>query len=101
VQNNIINVNLSKIITINKLNFIIKTALIYLKNYYKENNEFKNFNDILNNKTIEYKIEQEKEEQELKLLKNTKLPKFLIYIPFINIIFFFSKKTTQKIHISN
>ena len=101
VQNNIININLSKLPTINKLNILIKSTLTYLKNYFKENSKFKNFNNILNEKTNNYKLEEENETQELQKLKNTKLPKFLIYIPFINLVFLFSRKTAQKNHIAN
>jgi len=101
VQNSLINVNFSKLPTINKLNLLIKTTVSYLKNYYKNNPEFEDFNKILISKTNNYKLENQKNEQELKKLKDTKLPNLLIYIPFINLIFIFSRKTAQKNHISN
>jgi hypothetical protein len=101
VQDSIININLTKLPTLNKLNIEIKTLLIYLKNYFKEKAEFKNYNLILDEKRKKYKLDNENTETELKKLKNTKLPKFLIYIPFINLIFLFSRKTAQKKHISN
>ena len=45
--------------------------------------------------------EEIQNEQLLENLKNMKLPKFLIYIPFINIFFIFIKNSQYSFHIKN
>lgn len=76
------------------------SIIIYLKNYFN-NNDFKEFKTISKNNYVQL-IEQENK-NEIKLSKNKdfKLPKFLIYIPIINLIFLFFKNTKYSFHIIN
>jgi hypothetical protein len=46
-------------------------------------------------------MQENEEEKELILKKELKLPKFLIYIPIINLIFLFFKNTKYRFHIIN
>jgi len=101
IKNNTININMKKIPSFNKLNLILKSYFKYLKNYFTKNNEFKNLNIIIQNKIIKEKQLNKKEELRLRSLKKSKIPKYLIYIPFINFIFLFSKNTWEQKHIEN
>ena len=92
---------MKKIPSFNKLSLILKSIFKYLKNYFVKDNKFKNLNDIINYKITIEKEENKNEELRLKNLNNSKISKYLIYIPFVNFIFFFSKNTSQQKHISN
>jgi len=92
--------------------YIFQSALInYLKNYFKNDSTI-SFNEILKNK-INKKETQELEENN-KLLSNSLSTnslkskwriinkiKFLIYIPFLNLVFLFFKKSKYSFHIIN
>jgi hypothetical protein len=92
--------DLDKIPSIWEIYILIKSYFKYLKIYFNNKN-FKWIKDI--HKEIE--TDQIKIENNIfKYLKNkndTKLPKFLIYVPLINILFLFSLKSKFKIHIIN
>jgi hypothetical protein len=68
---------------------------------YFTSREFVEFNKILEDRIKNNKIEEEKELQSLKLKKGLKIPSFLIYIPYINIIFVFIKNSKYNFHIKN
>lgn len=72
----------------------------YLKNYFNSEN-FKWFN-ITYKKNIErFENNEKQNEENLKSKKELKLPKFLIYIPILNLIFLFFKNTKYSFHIIN
>ena len=97
---NLISINLDFIPSPSKKHIILISIIKYLKLYFKDNNliSFKNF--IENEKNILIKDET-KNEKLLNKLKDIKFPKFLIYIPIINIIFLFFIKSKYKYHIIN
>ena len=99
-RDQIISLNLSKIPTFKELSYIIKSLWEYIKSYFSD----KDLTSIHN--IVERKINEDinKEKQELKDLENKKisrLPSFLIYIPYINLIFLFIKNTKYTYHIRN
>ncbi len=98
--NNLFSINVNKNLSIKSIYNIIVTLKVYLKDYFKYD-EIKKFNHYLN-ETISKENDLNNEENELlKTKKGTKLPKFLIYIPFINLIFLFIKNTKYSFHIIN
>ena len=60
-----------------------------------------NLGNIINDVIQKSKIEQEVKQKKLETLNEIKIPKFLIYIPVINLIFIFVRKTKYKYHIIN
>ena len=100
IKDEIININLNKIPSLEELQIIIKSLKIYLFNYFKEKN-FDNLGNIINDVIQKSKIEQEVKQKKLETLNEIKIPKFLIYIPVINLIFIFVRKTKYKYHIIN
>ena len=72
----------------------------YIKNYFDEK-DFKGFKIINNYNSEQYLIREQKDEKNLSTRKNLKLPKTLIYIPIINLIFLFFKDTKYSFHIIN
>lgn len=100
IKDEIININFSKIPSFNELPIFIKWLKIYLFNYFKDK-DFDNFNKITDNLKQEYIIEEQEELKKLETLKETKIPKFLIYVPILNLIFLFIRNTKYKYHIIN
>jgi len=99
-RDEIININLPESFSPSKLYIETKSLINYIWNYFNKD-EFKNFKSIKKEIT-EYieKVEIENED----ILKNKevlKLPKFLIYIPIINLIFLFFRNTKYSFHIIN
>ena len=76
------------------------SLITYIKNYF--NDDKFNELEILNKQNTEKKIKIELEyEKALATKKELKLPKALIYIPIINLIFLFFKDTKYNFHIKN
>lgn len=100
IKNEIININLSKIPSFEELIIIIKSLKIYLFSYFKDK-DFDNLGKIINTVEQEYKIEQESEQKNLEVLKDLKIPKFLVYVPIFNLIFIFIRNSKYKYHIIN
>ncbi len=96
----LITIRLPEILSPNKLyvNTIIFSK--YLKSYFSSK-KFKSF-DIIKKEVLEKnKIELLENEKDFKTKKDFKISKFLIYIPFINLIFLFFKNTKYSFHIIN
>ena len=99
-RNELISINLPNIFSPSNLYINCITLQKYIKNYFS-NEQFKSFelitkeikesniNENINNKAI------------LESKKELKLPKFLIYTPFLNLIFLFYKNTKYSFHIIN
>ncbi len=98
--NELITINLPEIFSPSKIYLLSIVLLKYLKNYFNSNN-FKTFDTIKNEIILKQNQEFEKDEKELKTKKDIKLPKELIYIPFLNLIFLFFKNTKYSFHIIN
>ena len=76
------------------------SLIAYIKNYFNDK-EFIDFNSI-NNQNSERLLKREQEdEKNLSTKKNLKLPKALIYIPILNLVFLFFKGTKYSFHIIN
>jgi hypothetical protein len=72
----------------------------YLRNYFNDN-KFKQFSVLKNE---EYEIIKEIEKKDLEFInikKELRPAKFLIYIPFLNLIFIFFRNTKYLFHIIN
>jgi hypothetical protein len=76
------------------------SSIEYLKNYFKDW-DFKEFNTLIKANSEKLNKQELADETLLKTKKDLKLPKFLIYIPFINLIFLFFKNTKYNFHIIN
>lgn len=82
----------------------IYLLLISFKNYfynYFNKNEFKKLTIIINEKSEKRNKQDIYFEKKLKEQKDIKLPKFLIYIPIINLIYLFYRKSRYNFHIIN
>ncbi len=101
IQNEIININLSKLPNSHLILNYYKTAKTYFSNYFWNKKEFPNFSEILKLKLEEEKIKNKTSENNLKIKDNFKLKNFIIYIPIINIITLFNLNTKQQKHIIN
>jgi len=96
----LISIKLPEVFSPNKAYIYLITIKDYLVNYF-DKDEFKWFDKILN-QNIENKNKQEKVDEDfLSKQKDFKLPKFLIYIPIINLIFIFYKGSKYSYHIVN
>jgi hypothetical protein len=99
-RNEIISFNLSKIPTFKELSYIVKSLGGYISNYFWDK-EFISLNKIIKKK-IDTDLQIEKKELlDLKEKKECRIPSFLIYIPYINLIFLFIKNTRYSFHIRN
>lgn len=97
---NIINFNLWKIPTFKELEICLKSIFKYLKNYFWKN-KFVNFKEIVKKEEENHIITEKSENEYLSNLKDLKLPKYLIYIPFINLITLFQFNSKYQFHIIN
>ena len=99
-RNQIISLNLEKIPSVKELSYIIKSLWEYIKNYFSEE-KFIGIHEIVNKKIDE---DLKKEQQESALLekkKDSRIPKLLVYIPYVNLIFLFIRNTKYMFHIRN
>jgi hypothetical protein len=99
INNEVIKINLN-FFQIN-INIFISSFFKYLKNYFTNAKNFKNFNIIYNETQKEFLEKNTLLEKELSTKSDFKLNKYLIYIPFINLISIFNYNTKYKIHILN
>ncbi len=92
-----------------KLNFILSPeekflVLKWLKKYlnaFRKKEKFIKFKEILKKEKETFNLEEVKILEVIKTKKETKLPKELIYVPIINLIFLFNKDTKYIYHIRN
>jgi hypothetical protein len=96
----IIWLNLDFIPTFSEILVIIKAFVIYLYNYITKK-DFIWIKSLKNNYIDKYKKEEIESNKILNKFPETKLHNILIYIPFINLISFFSRNSNKKIHIIN
>lgn len=78
----------------------IVTLVGYLKNYFWKN-EFQKFSCIRNTIYQNYNEEQKSLTNQYNKLPSNTIPKWCIYIPFINLIFLFKKDEKFSYHIRN
>lgn len=99
-RQNLITLNLDKIKTIEEIYIYIKSILKYLSNYFSSK-KFASINEIIENeKTILLEIDKTDKEKLIQL-KDNKLPKYLAYIPYLNIICLTQINSKNKFHIIN
>lgn len=93
-------INLEKIPTMKELSYMVKSLYRYIKNYFWEE-EFTSLKNIVEEKIKNDIIKEQKEIEILEKKKGIKIPTFLMYIPYINLIFLFIKDTKYVYHIRN
>lgn len=99
-RNELLQIKLPESFSPNKIHLLMIVWIKYLKNYFSEE-KFKDFTSI---KKIEQEVLEENKKKDIILLntkKDLRPAKFLIYIPFINLIFIFFKNTKYSFHIIN
>lgn len=99
-RNELLQIKLPESFSPSKIYILIIVWIKYLKNYFSEE-KFKDFTSIEN---IELENLKENEKKDITLLnekKDLRPAKFLIYIPFLNLIFIFYKNTKYSFHIIN
>ena len=99
LKDEVITINLPNIILPRYSILYLKAFFTYIKLYFKWN--FKNYSEILNEKKLEQEKDEEAKTLMIEKLPPVKLSKYLIYIPFINIIFLFQKANQHTYHIRN
>ncbi len=100
IREKIIWLNIYFLSTPSEVLIYLKSFIKYLFNYFSKK-EFIWLRNIINKNLEEYKIQENKEELEIKKLPNTKFPNYLIYFPFINLAWLFFKNSNKKYHIIN
>ncbi len=98
-KNNFIFIYINHLNKVEDLEVYLKTFAEYFKNYTKTH--FTPFKDLLATNKAKELAKTTEEETLLKAKKEIKLPKFLIYIPIINLIYLFSLNTKYRFHIIN
>jgi hypothetical protein len=99
-KNQIIHINLQNVPTIKELSYIVRSLWKYISNYFW-NKKFVSLNEIVKKKIADDIQLEKKELQELEKKKESRIPSFLIYIPYINLIFLFIRNTKYQFHIRN
>ena len=99
-RNELIQINISKYFSPEKLYILVITLKDYLKNYFK-NIDFIDFEKIEKENEKYIKKRELEEENILKTKKELNISKKIIYIPIINLIFLFYKNTRYSYHIIN
>ncbi|MDP2091037.1 MAG: hypothetical protein Q8K30_05575 [Candidatus Gracilibacteria bacterium] len=96
-RNELIQIKLAELFSAYKIRFYIIVGFKYLKYYFSEEH-FKDIYTIIKNENDIIKSNNEKELIELNEKKDLRPAKFLLYIPFINLIFLFFKNTKYTYH---
>jgi len=99
-RNELISIKVPTILSPNNIYLSFKILIKYLINYFS-NKDFKSYQSIKVDYMKDINDEKQNDIEKLKLKKDIKIPKFLIYIPFINLIFLFIKDTKYSFHIIN
>lgn len=100
VNNSIFLVNFKRIYSMEDAMLFVKSICIYLKKYFWKQ-VFSGFRSVYEWKK-EQRISDEKyNEKLLEEKKDTSIPKIIIYIPFINLIFLFLRQSKYRFHIIN
>ena len=97
----LININFKYIPTFEELYIYSISIINYLKNYFSKNKKFTKLQDIITISKENYIKENNIKKEYIKTLKQSKIPDFLIYIPFVNIITIIDKNSINKYHIIN
>ncbi|QFR38874.1 hypothetical protein A9Q91_01425 [Candidatus Gracilibacteria bacterium 28_42_T64] len=93
-------INITKLYSPEEKHSLFIALKRYLRSYFTSSS-LNSISIFIKEVTETQKQEEVKNEKSLAALKDTKLPKTLIYIPFINIIFLFIKKSKYSFHIKN
>lgn len=100
INENIFSINLTKIPTFTESKIYLISTFKYLKNYFLWK-KFVWFNQIFIECENNILAENKEEREYLSTLKEMKLPKYLIYIPYLNLITLLEIKSKYKVHIIN
>lgn len=98
-RNELLSIKLNKFFSPNSFYLLFISTKDYLINYFK-NKEFTTLDSIIKKNEELEKKEELKNNELLKNKKELKI-KYLIYIPYINLIFLFFKNTKYTFHIIN
>ncbi len=99
-RDELVQINLSKYFSAFNFYVLLSTFVKYLINYIK-GGDFPSFWDVLKSNFEALNKNNSKDEKDLVLKRDIKIPRFLIYIPFINLIFLFIRNTRYSFHIIN
>lgn len=100
VNEKLININLSFIPTFVEAKIYLISLFKYLKKYFSKK-EFVSLKTITKEEYLNFKANEKLDKEILLEKKDIKLPKYLIYIPFINILTVFEINSKYKNHIIN
>jgi hypothetical protein len=96
----IIEIRLHDIFAPEKKYYFTKAIFAYLRDY-KSGNELQKLSTYYNNILEQAELEKKAEYEAMLSLPDLRFPKFLIYIPFINILYSFAKVNKYSSHIRN
>lgn len=96
-RNELIQIKVPEFVSASKLHFYIIVWFKYLK-YYFSDEKFKDIDSIIKNELELIKINTENDLLELNEKKELRQAKFLLYTPFINLVFLFIKNTKYSFH---
>lgn len=100
IRNELIELQIPKVLSFSDSESFFIILCKYIKNYFS-NNDFITFNKLSEQYNKAKQEQQIVQNKEILNLPTNNLAKFLIYIPFINIIFLFIKDEKYKYHIRN
>ncbi len=98
-QDNFIFVYINHINKVEQLELYLKTFAEYFKNYTKTS--LVPYKELIASNIAKELAQESSDELMLNTKKDSKLPKYLIYIPIINLIYLFSLDTKYRFHIIN
>jgi len=99
-RDELITIKLPNSLSPKNLYITLKSFIFYIKNYFSQT-DFKSF-EIIKKEVIENELKTNNlNKKNLEKKKDFKLPKILIYIPFINLIFLFFRNSKYSFHIIN
>lgn len=99
-KQNIISINLDKILTFEEIYIYTLSFFDYLKNYFT-NKKFVSIKEIILTKKTEILAKSKENKVYLDTLKNPKIKNILAYIPFLNIFSLIDINSKNKNHIIN
>jgi hypothetical protein len=99
-QSRIFSFQTSFLPTLDEIFLHAESIIFYLKNYFWSQN-FQNYTNIFTQTKEKILVQQKEDFEMLSQKNNAKLPFFLIYIPFVNIISLADFQTKYQFHIIN
>ena len=100
VRDTVISIKAEKIPDFTTLNAMRKVIFKYIKWYFSAES-FTAFSELVKSQEKKEKTREKEDISTLKTKKKSKLPAFLVYIPYVNLIFLFIRNTELLFHIRN